>query len=465
MDIKLKNKKTDRGLSIGQKLLLSYMILLLVTFSIIAVSFTQITKSYVFDSAVSEISSRADRVAKLVAPLLKRLDSVKRSEVSEEVVNNTKARISGLVLNSEAYVVNTEFKLVYGQGRLRPNIIRKMIEDETYRIENSVFYVSPVIFEKEELGYVVVITKVEDINALNRKARSFMIIALAISAIFAVFIAFILQKKITGPIKELREEFVNYKNDDAFIDETRSVSKDELEDLKNAFENMIKRVDIYTDNQKAFFQNASHELKTPLMSIQGYAEAIRDGIVENGEVDNSLNIIISESQRLKKIVEEMILITKLDDANEKFKFANHSTIALINESLNAVNPLLHLNSVEIDIIYDNDITICVDSEKFKRALINIIGNCCRYARHNICISFAEVSGRLYLDVKDDGYGFSPGEEKLVFERFYKGEKGGSGIGLTLSKTIVNRHGGDLIAVNNIGMGALFKIDIPTRGNC
>jgi signal transduction histidine kinase len=201
------------------------------------------------------------------------------------------------------------------------------------------------------------------------------------------------------------------------------------------------------------------------MSIQGYAEAVRDGVVEGDEVGNSLNIIISESQRLKKIVEEMILITKLDDANEKFKFSNHSTIDLINESLNAVNPLLHINSVEIDIMYDKDVTICVDSEKFKRALINIIGNCCRYARHNITISFASVSGRLYLDIKDDGRGFNPGEEKFIFERFYKGEKGGSGIGLTLSRTIINRHGGDLIAVNNIGLGALFKIDIPLDGNC
>lgn len=461
----MKNNNKSKGLSIGQKILLSYMVLLLVTFSIVAVSFTQLTKAYVFDSAEAEISARADRIARIVAPLLKRTNLIKRTEISDDVINNTKLRISGLVLNSDAYVVNNDFNVIYGQGKVRPNNIEKLVVDDSYSIENTVHYVSEVKANNEVLGHVIVVSKVEDINELNKKARSFMLIALGISAIVAVFIAFVLQKKITGPIKELREEFVSYKNEDGFIDENSQISKDELEDLKNAFENMIKRVDIYTDNQKAFFQNASHELKTPLMSIQGYAEAVRDGIVEGDEVDNSLNIIISESQRLKKIVEEMILITKLDDANEKFKFLNHSAIKLINESLNAVNPLLHLNSVEIDIIYDKDVMICVDSEKFKRALINIIGNSCRYARNNISISFAEVAGRLYLDIKDDGRGFNPGEEKLVFERFYKGEKGGSGIGLTLSKTIINRHGGDLIAVNNIGMGALFKIDIPVDVNC
>lgn len=460
MDIKSKNK-----LSIGQKLLMSYMILLLITFSVIAVSFTQITKSYVFDSAENEISARAQRIADIVAPMMKKLDAAKRTKASEEIVNNTKARISGLVLNSEVYIVNNNYKRIYGQGKLRTESIRSMVGDSDFQIKNVVYYVAPVVMNNELLGNVIVVTKVEDINDLNKTARSFMLIALGISAVLAVFISFIFQKRITDPIKELREEFISYKNEDGFIDENSINSKDELEDLKNAFESMIKRVDIYTDNQKAFFQNASHELKTPLMSIQGYAEAVRDGVVEGRAVENSLNIIISESQRLKKIVEEMILITKLDDANEKFKFSNHSTIGLINESLNAVNPLLHLNSVEIDIMYDKDVTICVDSEKFKRALINIIGNCCRYARNNITISFAELSSRLYLDIKDDGHGFNPGEEKLVFERFYKGEKGGSGIGLTLSRTIINRHGGDLIAVNNIGMGALFKIDMPVDGNC
>lgn len=461
----MKDKTSRNGISIGQKLLLSYMILLLITFSIVAVSFTQLTRAYVFDSAEAEISARADRIAKVVAPLLKKMNTVKRAELSEEIVNNVKVRISGLILNSEAYVVNNNFKIIYGQGKLRLDKVKRLIEDDSFAIENTVDHVSKVVFNEEKLGYVLVVTKVEDIRELNKTARSFMLIALGISAVLAVFIGFVLQKKITGPIKELREEFVSYKNEDGFIDENSNLSNDELEDLKNAFENMIKRVDIYTDNQKAFFQNASHELKTPLMSIQGYAEAVRDGIVEGDEVEKSLNIIISESQRLKKIVEEMILITKLDDANEKFKFANHSTMSLINESLNALNPLLHINSVEIDVIHDKDVTICVDSEKFKRALINIIGNSCRYARSNITISFAELSGRLYLDIKDDGHGFNPGEEKLVFERFYKGEKGGSGIGLTLSKTIINRHGGELLAVNNIGMGALFKIDIPIDGNC
>lgn len=460
MDIRSKNK-----FSIGQKLLLSYMLLLFITFLVIVVSFNQITRSYVFDSAEKEITKQASRIANIVAPMMKKLDNDNTNLLSEDALNNTKARLSGLVLNSEVYIVNNKLRLVYGQGKLRANEIRNIIEGDQISIENVVYYIESIKLRNEVLGSVVVITRVEDIRALNQKALSFMLIALGISAVLAVFISFILQRKITNPIKELREELINYKNEEEFLDESLNESRDELEDLKLAFENMTRRIDIYTNNQKSFFQNASHELKTPLMSIQGYAEAIRDGLIEKEELDKSLGIIISESQRLKKIVEEMILMTKLDDANEKFTFKSNSALELINESLNSLNPLLDYNFIEVDIIYSEDILICVDSDKFKRALINIIGNCCRYAKSNISISFLADNGRFYLDIKDDGQGFSPGEEKLVFERFYKGKKGGSGIGLTLAKAIVNRHGGDLTAVNNIGMGALFKIDMPINGNC
>ncbi len=77
-------------------------------------------------------------------------------------------------------------------------------------------------------------------------------------------------------------------------------------------------------SKRSFFKNASHELKTPLMSIQGYAEAIKDQVVEGHEKEESLDIIITESQRLKKIVEEMILMTKLEDKQEAFKLQSAS---------------------------------------------------------------------------------------------------------------------------------------------
>jgi len=81
---------------------------------------------------------------------------------------------------------------------------------------------------------------------------------------------------------------------------------------------MIQKLDEYSNKNKKFFQNASHELKSPLMSIQGYAEAIKEGVVNEDEVEESLDIIIEESKNLKELVNSMIMLTKFDDSKEKF---------------------------------------------------------------------------------------------------------------------------------------------------
>lgn len=200
------------------------------------------------------------------------------------------------------------------------------------------------------------------------------------------------------------------------------------------------------------------------MSIQGYAEAIKDGVVKDKEKEESLDIIISESQRLKKIVEEMIMMTKLDDVSEIFTYKKEDIYDILADSLNSVQPVLDKNDIVVNFNCEKGSSGEFDRDKLTRAFINIIGNCARYARTKIDIN-VNISGEFcYIDILDDGLGFKIGEEKNVFDRFYKGEKGGSGIGLALTKVIIERHNGEIKAINNINYGALFKIILSLKNN-
>jgi len=240
--------------------------------------------------------------------------------------------------------------------------------------------------------------------------------------------------------------------------------KDEISELGQSFNQMIKKIHALDEEQKRFLQNTSHELKTPLMSIQGYAEAIKDGIVTGDKVDSSLNIIIEESQRLKKTVYEIIYLTKLENANEKFSFENKDLASSIEKSIISVQSLASDKNIYIKNEVEKDTIVSIDEDKLIRVLINILGNAIRYTNKLIIINSICTSKHIELFIIDDGNGFEAGVENKIFERFYKGKDGSTGLGLTICKTIVGKHGGSISAYNKSPHGAVFKIILPLTKN-
>jgi signal transduction histidine kinase len=196
------------------------------------------------------------------------------------------------------------------------------------------------------------------------------------------------------------------------------------------------------------------------MSIQGYAEAIKDGVVEENEMEESLDVIIDESKRLKKIVDEMIYLIKLDNVEETFDFEITSIQEVINQAMKSVKALADAKEVSVkvegELLYKGNF----DKEKLSRAFINILGNGVRYADREIVISSNAYNNYIEIIIKDDGKGLQIGEESKVFERFYKGEKGGTGIGLAITKAIVTGHNGHIEAYNAVPKGAAFKVLLP-----
>jgi signal transduction histidine kinase len=214
--------------------------------------------------------------------------------------------------------------------------------------------------------------------------------------------------------------------------------------------------------QTDFLQNASHELKTPLMAIQGNAEAIKDGIVKEAEAEESLDVIIAECQRLKAVVDELIYLTRLDRVADSFRFQPVPIGLVLREAVTSVQGMADLKGVGLTVTGDVDTEGSFDPDKLKRAFINIIGNGIRYAAHKVSLQVARSGDRLEVVCTDDGKGFAPGEEKRIFDRFYKGEQGGTGIGLAITKAIVEAHGGSIEAMQGQPSGAVIRVIFPLR---
>ena len=489
MDTKLKknNKST-----IGSKLLLSYLVILLITFSVSLIVFNKVAEDYLVNEAQASIEEEMTEIMRFVklatAPerVKAAVTRVPKNQTNTESTGQTGDTSTGLVENFAAVAdtiaqarvsnelriagryFNSKIAIVTDDGKVRYSSEQDITLEDLKAVAEAAVNNTEYIFIRESItinnkqsGYVIIYTAVEDVVSMRNLGFRVFALSFSIGALLAFLISVFFQRIIGMPIKKLNMAMQSYSFNNP-AEALNIKTGDEIEELASTFERMSDKIQTYHGQQKVFFQNASHELKTPLMSIQGYAEAIKDGIVEGEEKDESLDIIIAESQRLKKIVEEMILLTKLEDEQEPFNFADATVEEIIKGSMRSLSSLFNKHEVEIDLRIDDKGYGRFDVDKLTRAFINILGNCARYANETIKVKVNAIADIIYVEIADDGSGFEPGEASKVFERFYKGNKGGSGIGLALTKTIIERHGGEVWAEDNPTGGAVFKIKITQR---
>jgi signal transduction histidine kinase len=199
------------------------------------------------------------------------------------------------------------------------------------------------------------------------------------------------------------------------------------------------------------------------MSIQGYAEGIKDGVFREKGVELALSVIVEESIRLKNIVEELVYLTKIETMEGFLKPDLENIGELIKESISKVKGVVVYNNVSIDIINCEDMFITVDKDKIIQALLNIFGNCLRHAVLKVFVNAGvnKVNTDFYkINIWDDGSGFTEEDFKNAFRRFYKGQKGSTGLGLAITKAIIERHNGIVEISNMPEGGALYTINIP-----
>ncbi len=220
-------------------------------------------------------------------------------------------------------------------------------------------------------------------------------------------------------------------------------------------------IEYIQNSQNKFFQNASHELKTPLMSIQGYAEAIQTDIMDH---HRAADIIMEESDRMTSLVEEILAISKIDTGNLKLNIIATDVKEILYDCLRSESILLQKHGIDLDLDFGSGkIMVMGDDVQLRRAFINIISNDIRYCKSRLSISCHLIKGKAVIRFADDGEGFDPETVDNIFARFYIGQKGQTGIGLALTKEIITLHKGKISAYNGPAGGSVFEIVLPACG--
>ena len=193
--------------------------------------------------------------------------------------------------------------------------------------------------------------------------------------------------------------------------------------------------------QKTFFENTSHELKTPLMAICGYAEEIEMGVIT--DYSQAGRMIVSQTERMSKLIEDILYLSKMESGTEPLKCEPIEMASLVQDILMPLEGIVNRRNLSVSLELDEGY-VNGDPEKLEHAVANLITKSVKYACSQIEISWKNQ----VLSIWNDGGELSTEDFSHMFERFHTGQNGNSGIGLAISKEIVEMHGWKLSAKND-----------------
>ena len=284
------------------------------------------------------------------------------------------------------------------------------------------------------------------------------LVLVGIIFVLSVIVTYFLSNSITRPIEKLGK-FALGIGPGNFAPNNYVFKDIELDELNTALNRSVKQLSDYDSEQKTFFQNASHELRTPLMSIKCYAEGISFGIMEPKQAAET---ILAETDKLAELVEDLLYISKIDSITTAYDTTQVNLMEMLRDRANRQQAMA--DKRQIRFVFDfngNEIHYKCAQELMSRAVDNLISNAIRYAATEIVLSCHEkADGVIQISVSDDGAGIESGILPHVFERFYKGKGGNTGIGLSIVKSIIEQLGGNITAENSNAGGAVFTINLP-----
>ena len=306
-----------------------------------------------------------------------------------------------------------------------------------------------------------------------------MAIAIAIILIFtALILSFWIYSSVFNPVQELNIAMKNIAegNLEYQVPPPEHRQKGEMAELAINYEDMRLRLKESTEEKlqrenqnKELVTNISHDLKTPITAIKGYVEGIMDGIANTPEkMDKYIRTIYNKANDMDRLINELSLYSGIDSNRIPYNFHRLNVADYFQDCLEEVG--LDLESEDIELSYSNlvspEVMVIADPEQLKRVINNIISNSVKYQDKkpgSIDIRILDEIDSIRIEIEDNGRGIAQRDLPKIFERFYRTDasrnstKGGSGIGLSIVKKIVEDHGGYIWATSREGEGTCMHI--------
>ncbi len=303
--------------------------------------------------------------------------------------------------------------------------------------------------------------------------KDVLFVALIIMTFTSLTVGSWIYRSVAAPLVKLKRATNNIKEGN--LDFTMDVEgSDEFAELCQDFEAMRKRLKESTEEKivmdkenKELISNISHDLKTPITAIKGYVEGIMDGVADTPEkMDRYIRTIYNKATEMDHLINELTFYSKIDTNRIPYTFSKIRVNDYFNDCAEELGLELEVKGIEL--VYanyvDEEVVIIADGEQLSRVVNNIIGNSTKYMNKDhgiIQLRVKDVGDFIQVEIEDNGKGIASKDLSYIFDRFYRTDvsrnssKGGSGIGLSIVKKIMEDHGGKVWATSKEGIGTIM----------
>lgn len=320
--------------------------------------------------------------------------------------------------------------------------------------------------------YLVIATPRPRLSILNIFTDEFLPLILQsglIALLLSLVVAFFFARWIADPLQKV--VIAARAMPSAEIKSVEPQGPHEVQELTRAFNSMIERTMASQKSQREFVANVSHELKTPLTSVQGFAQALLDGTADSNEMrQKAAQVIYDESARMHRMVLDLLDLARLDAGTADITMSPVNMAGLLNAVAEKFTPQLQRAGVNIKVdVATNLQTITADGDRLAQVFTNLVDNALKFTSRGGLISLNALiaNGEMQVTVSDTGAGIPQQAQAHIFDRFYQadparkgGEKHGAGLGLAIAHEIVQAHGGRISVRSTLGVGTSFDVFLP-----
>ncbi|TGA96918.1 HAMP domain-containing histidine kinase [Sporolactobacillus shoreae] len=343
----------------------------------------------------------------------------------------------------------------------------RSIAFQNYDRHGNRFYVigKPVRIGKNTRSAIYIVSSMKKIDDSLQRLRNLLMLSGLGAFLLALGMILIMSKLLSRPLLQM-QQMTNKMAKGNWETRLQVRSRDEIGMLGHSINDLAASLQRYRDTRRAFFSNISHELRTPVTYLQGYAKVLKDGLVDSDkEKKQYLSIIYQESIRLEHLINDLFALSKIEEGQIKLNMEWMDLKTTIKTAVQKVKLKAEEKRLSLQLdLHDHVPLIRGDHKRMEQVLLNLLENAIRYTeKGSVLVRLTTTKEATVLSVSDTGIGISEEELPYIFERFYRVEKsrareyGGTGLGLSIVKKFVEMQGGTVRIDSQIGVGTTFTL--------
>lgn len=384
----------------------------------------------------------------------------------ESALNSTNG-----IINAKVDYKKEKAQVEYDSDIVSITDIINVIKEKGYEACNEEEYCRSSDDYIRKISIVVIIIMlyilISETGIINMLVPGRLAVVGIISIVFAAIAGIILAGKISVPVKAATRAAKDIARGNYNNRINTDICTMELSELGNAVNHMAESLDNQEMLRRRLTSDVAHELRTPVANVSSNIEAIIEGALE--PTNERLSSCYNELERITGIITELEKLRQIEGENMILHIGHVDIYELAKEVKLIFENEMSKKNIRCDIIGEH-IDVCVDKDKMSQVLNNLISNAVKYTDNygNIQITVIQENENVVITVKDNGCGIDDNDIQYIFERFYRTDKsrnrstGGAGIGLTITRAIVQLHGGTIHVESKKGVGSLFKVTIPAN---